>query len=296
MNGLKYIRTRCNLSLNELADILGVSRQALSMWETEKKDIPQKRQEQLSQFFGIDAKFFGSITEQEKQELLEKAMFRYEVNGKETYRFSPNKDTDKPYVEVCFLEDRETSFDEMYVQAQKKRKDTLEAVEDIINWTDNAGSIQSQICCINRGCQVYDLITDMMQKMREQPSNVKMHFFFEMVAIWNAMAVAYGIKDEEELIANIYKYKSEEMENPEWIRELAKIFKDHWTERYDAEMERHSKVLQDLKAKRQEKEKTNTNTEKNLSLEERVAQVEKEYKKERRNNPETKEIVYVLKK
>jgi len=25
-----------------------------------------------------------------------------------------------------------------------------------------------------------------------------------MVAIWNAMAVAYGIKDEEELIVNIY--------------------------------------------------------------------------------------------
>ena len=86
------------------------------------------------------------------------------------------------------------------------------------------------------------------------------------------------------------------MENPEWIKELAKLFKEHWTERYDAEMERHSKVLQDLKAKRQEKEKTDTNTEKNLSLEERVTQVEGEYKKERRNNPEMKEIVYVLEK
>lgn len=92
------------------------------MWETEKKEIPQKRQEQLSQFFGIDIKFFGNITEQEKQELLEKAMFRYEVNGKETYRFSPSKDNDKPYVEVCFLEDHEVSYDEMYVQAQKKEK------------------------------------------------------------------------------------------------------------------------------------------------------------------------------
>ncbi len=296
MNGLKYIRTRCNLSLNELADILGVSRQALSMWETEKKEVPQKRQEQLSQFFGIDAKFFGRITEQEKQELLEKAMFRYEVNGKETYRFSPIKDTDKPYVEVCFLEEHETSYDEMYVQAQKRRKDTLVAVEDIINWTDNAGSIQSQICCINRGCQVYDLITDMMQKMREQQSNVKMRFFFEMVAIWNAMAIAYGIKDEEELIANIYKYKSEEMENPEWIRELAKLFKEHWTERYELEMERHSKVLQDIKTKRQEKAKNEVNAEENMSLEERVARVEEEHKKERQNNPEIKEMVYVLKK
>ena len=43
MNGLKYIRTRCNLSLSELADMIGVSRQALSSWENGKKDIPEQR-------------------------------------------------------------------------------------------------------------------------------------------------------------------------------------------------------------------------------------------------------------
>ncbi|MBQ7765780.1 MAG: hypothetical protein IJ397_02925 [Lachnospiraceae bacterium] len=68
------------------------------------------------------------------------------------------------------------------------------------------------------------------------------------------MAIFYGIKDKEELIANIYKYKSEEMENSEYIRELAKIFKEHWTERYDAEMERHGKGLQDLKSKDRRKQ------------------------------------------
>lgn len=40
MNGLKYIRTRCNLSLSELADMIGVSRQALSSWENGKKRYP----------------------------------------------------------------------------------------------------------------------------------------------------------------------------------------------------------------------------------------------------------------
>ena len=43
MNGLKYIRTRCNLSLNELADAIGVTRQALSSWEVGKKPIPSQR-------------------------------------------------------------------------------------------------------------------------------------------------------------------------------------------------------------------------------------------------------------
>lgn len=51
MNGLKYIRTRCNLSLNDLAETIGVSRQALSAWENEKKDIPEQRKQQLSEFF-----------------------------------------------------------------------------------------------------------------------------------------------------------------------------------------------------------------------------------------------------
>ena len=59
MNGLKYIRTRCNLSLSELADMIGVSRQALSSWENGRKDIPEQRVEQLAEFFGVNREFLG---------------------------------------------------------------------------------------------------------------------------------------------------------------------------------------------------------------------------------------------
>ena len=68
MNGLKYIRTRCNLSLSELADMIGVSRQALSSWENGKKDIPEQRSDQLAEFFGIGKEYFGEISEKEKQD------------------------------------------------------------------------------------------------------------------------------------------------------------------------------------------------------------------------------------
>ena len=44
------------------------------MWENGKKEIPYKRKQQLSQFFGIEEGFFGEITEEEKQVLLDKAM------------------------------------------------------------------------------------------------------------------------------------------------------------------------------------------------------------------------------
>jgi len=63
MNGLKFIRTRCNMSLNELADILDVSRQQVSAWENGVKTISQKRLRQLSEYFGVDEKFFLDISE-----------------------------------------------------------------------------------------------------------------------------------------------------------------------------------------------------------------------------------------
>lgn len=61
MNGLKFIRTRCNMSLNELADILDVSRQQVSAWENGVKAISQKRLRQLSEYFGVDERFSGYI-------------------------------------------------------------------------------------------------------------------------------------------------------------------------------------------------------------------------------------------
>ena len=86
MNGLKYIRTRCNLSLNDVAEAIGVTRQALSSWENERKEIPEQRKKELADYFGIDAAYFGEIFEKEKKYLLEKAMFRYEEDGKETVK------------------------------------------------------------------------------------------------------------------------------------------------------------------------------------------------------------------
>ncbi len=123
MNGLRYIRTRCNLSLSELADIIGVTRQALSAWENRKKEISEQRCEQLATFLGIDKKYFGEISEDEQKYLLEKAMFRYDDNGKETYRYKPQENlTNLVGVPICFIGDLGVSLDEQYVYAQRKNR------------------------------------------------------------------------------------------------------------------------------------------------------------------------------
>ena len=112
MNGLEYIRTRCNISQAELADILQVTKQAISMWENGKKEIPPKRREELSRFFGLDEGYFGEIYEEQKDALQHRAMFRHDVNGREAYRFRPEDGaTSLQGMEVHFFAENEQSFD-----------------------------------------------------------------------------------------------------------------------------------------------------------------------------------------
>ena len=72
MNGCKYIRTKIlNLTLEELGSMLGVSRQAVHMWETTKKKIPHKRVIQLSELSGCPREFIAknNISELDLSEL-----------------------------------------------------------------------------------------------------------------------------------------------------------------------------------------------------------------------------------
>ena len=50
MNGLKYIRTKCNYSQRALAEVMGVSRQAINMWENSKKLPSKERKEDSMQY------------------------------------------------------------------------------------------------------------------------------------------------------------------------------------------------------------------------------------------------------
>ena len=59
MNGFKYIRSQIiNKTMEGLALQLGVSKQAVYMWESRKKKIPEKRLVQLTELSGIPKKYF----------------------------------------------------------------------------------------------------------------------------------------------------------------------------------------------------------------------------------------------
>lgn len=282
MNGLRYIRTRCNLSLNELAEHLGVTRQALSAWENGKKDIPEKRLEQLEDFFGLDKKYYGEIREEDGIFIRDKAMFRYDENEKEFYRYKPRPEVTNLYSEwVTFMGDQTISLDEEYMQAQKQMQQTLAEVEDVIKWTDTAGSIAAQASCIRRGCGVYNMINEMMECMRQQKITLKMPLFFEFTNIWKAMMIAYGLTGTSDLeYRDLSEYYTGE--DGEWILRLSEMFKNHWLESVEAH-DRHFENMRKKKIDHRAIEETYASK----SVSEQIEMMEERVRAERANNGES---------
>ena len=131
MNGLRYIRRTCNLTISELAKVLGVSRQAISSWENNKKRIPDHRLIQLSDFFGLDKAYFEEITDKEQKELWDKEAYRYKNGDKEYYTFRDSEDKDNKYPLHGYLDyDSELTLDEQYRLAIKRKEDAISKVEE----------------------------------------------------------------------------------------------------------------------------------------------------------------------
>lgn len=269
MNGLKFVRTQCNLSKNQLAKNIGVIRQTINKWENGENPIPEEKLRFLSEFFGLDEIFFGEIFDKQKQYLLEKAMFLWDEDGKETYRYKPKEGSDNPEdLWVYFLEEKELRLDEEYDLAQKRKKQTIDKIADIIKWTDNAGGLESQIACINRGCNVYDMVNQLMELTRSMKRNAKMPFFYEVVDVLKAMLLANSLLDEGQLAYtdNSTYYCGEDKE---WIVKLAQEMKEHW----EAKQTMQKKHLAEVGRKIEEKS-MNTEKELELSVEEQIHRAE----------------------
>lgn len=287
MNGLRFIRTRCNLSLSELANKLGITRQALSSWENGYKEIPSQRKEQLVDFFGIDASYFGEISEKEKQILFDKAMFRYDENGKQTYRYKPREGViDLKNERIYFLGTTEISLDEEYIQARQKKEQTLKRIDTLIKW-ENPGSMLSEISCINRGCGIYDKLSELLEEMRRNESLLKMPFFHEVEGILEAMLVAYG-RMEAEQVQSCYDVKEYPYEKDvEWVLYLAEKIKEHWDAKKFAIEKYYEESWRSWKEDRKREKKELENTKKEIkSIEQQIEEAEARHKEFKKAHPE----------
>ena len=92
MNGIRYIREKSNISKSELAGRMGVTRQSVTLWEIGKRKPGIKHLKWLSDFYGIDGKWFGELSEDDLSALNKMRMYQYIDGDKAYYIFNSEKD------------------------------------------------------------------------------------------------------------------------------------------------------------------------------------------------------------
>jgi len=164
VNGLRYIREHHKITLPDLADMLKVSKQVVSMWEQNKKPIPPKRIQQLSIMFNVPEKYLGEISDVEELEIenifLSKAIDDSEVE----YETIGYDDEGKPFEYVDKYVDNNLVE---YVDHNKmliNKKLLLKKVDSIIckSVPNEAESLYEIIFCMDNYIKLFDKFADVV--------------------------------------------------------------------------------------------------------------------------------------
>ena len=233
MNGLKFIRTRCNISLSELAEIMDVSRQQVSAWENGVKSISEKRLQQLSKYFGVEEKYFSEISEEDKAYIISKWLYRRQDSEKECYCFTKPGEMKENFNFRPFLyPDFEESLDEKLMQAKKRKKETLEGIENVMGYFGKPDKIVDEVSAIHRGCKIYDILTTYLNQMPNEAPGMTMVYYYMARNVLLALLVSQGLMTEEELKKEFEHQRGIPLyDDISWIYEQAEIFRKKYEEK-----------------------------------------------------------------
>ena len=192
MNGLRYIRTQCNISLSGLADALGVSRQIVSAWETGKKEIPPRRKQELSAYFGLSPEYFEEMNEAKKESLSKKAMFRVGSGEEEHYLYhADHPEGTAAGSEIIFaLKERSNLLSEEYRQKKKAQKDLISAIDRQISGPSKC-RLTDQMLYLNRGLYYYGACRENMDAAFSKPVLEKMVYYSVLTEVTAAVSEAF---------------------------------------------------------------------------------------------------------
>lgn len=135
-------------------------------------------------------------------------------------------------------------MDEEYILAKKRKQETLTEIKKNMECKSESDCLMSKISHLNRGCDIYGITSKLLQKMREQKAFLKIPFLFELMNVWKAMLLAYGLMDEKPLIVqNSMKHHGEDNA---FLLHLADEIRTHWEEEKSWQEEYHKQVKETI--------------------------------------------------
>ncbi len=197
MTGLKFIRRRCNYTLSDFANELGVSRQILSEWENNSKPIPKSRKEQISLKLGISEDLLGEINNEQKDIIINKAMFK--DADKEVYSYIPPYENEygehEKFTAYFMKEDFEPNV-EKYAKAKKARNDMLSSLNEAFHGKDYTTQ-KDKTTAYNRDIRLFSLFLECYNAIWSRNTTEKMDAYHALENVLLATSSALNGYDED---------------------------------------------------------------------------------------------------
>ncbi len=201
MNGLKLIRTRCNYSQKALAEVLGVSRQAVNMWENSKKLISEDRQKEICELFGLDdVSLLGEISIDTIHELESRPLFKISKDeNHERFSFKPIDKTTFSFCSPFFVESAQLSLDDKCALKRLELKKLFEDIGEtaVICSTKNS---YDNLHSLNRTLKVFNNVLDLYNEFRNKYPEYAMVYFHTLEAVLDATSISFGLATKEEIL------------------------------------------------------------------------------------------------
>ena len=199
MNGLKFIRTRCNYSQKALAEAMGVSRQAVNMWETGKKSLPDERRDELCRIFGLDdAELLGEITNEDMDKIYSMPLFRSHLGQSERFAFKSVRDDSRKFTRgnrvAIYQED--ASLDEMCAGKRNELKEIFSGIEQLSALDEVKNSLNNYIA-LNRMIRIFGGMLDLCEEAHKKYPEMVMIYFRMIFAVIDSLSISFGIADLE---------------------------------------------------------------------------------------------------
>ena len=140
------------------------------------------------------------ISEEDKEFIISKGLYRRQNSKKECYSFIKLGEMEKDFKYRPFLYPNfDESLDEQYIQDKKKKKDTLDKIENVMAYFGKPDKIVDEVFAINRGCKVYDTLTAYMNQMPKEAPGMLKSFYNMARNVLFSLLISQDLMTKEEL-------------------------------------------------------------------------------------------------
>jgi len=231
--GLTFIRGLTNKSMQEIADRLSISKQAINQWESCKRPIPKKRLEQLQEIFeGIPKDYFGKyITENEKNEI-EYIKLKQDYNKLEKSLEAESDEQGNKIICINSDQDLQKASELEMISLKMNRLNTIQKINNLLEFNE-LRVVDSGITYAETIVEIYDSLSEIVK------NKITSYYDLSILSdILFILKIYYGIEVEKQ-----HKQEEDEPEHFNELYSLNEKFKEGLQKLVKQEEERIKEVL-----------------------------------------------------